>query len=89
MPEIDAWLGLSFHMYFFDNQRHKLPHIHIRYGEYELTIAIETGEFLEGYLPKKQRRRAQRYIESRSDVLMAMWNLAVKGVHPRKVGDLC
>ena len=44
MPEIDALLGLSFCLYFFDNKQHKLPHIHVKYGSYELIIAIETGE---------------------------------------------
>lgn len=40
MPEIDALLGLSFCLYFFDNQQHKLPHLHVKYGDYELIIAI-------------------------------------------------
>lgn len=44
MPEIDALLGLSFSLYFFDNKQHKTPHIHIKYGRYELIVAIETGE---------------------------------------------
>ncbi|GGB63393.1 type II toxin-antitoxin system toxin DhiT [Shewanella inventionis] len=85
MPEIDALLGLSFCLYFFDNKQHKSPHIHVKYGRYELIIAIETGECLEGYLPNKQRKRAEAHIESNQVKLMAMWKDAVAGINPGKL----
>lgn len=85
MPEIDALLGLSFCLYFFDNKQHKLPHIHVKYGGYELIIAIETGECLEGYLPNNQRKRAEAHIESNRVKLMTMWKQAVAGINPGKL----
>ncbi|PTB33382.1 hypothetical protein DAT36_06830 [Photobacterium phosphoreum] len=85
MPEIDALLGLSFCLYFFDNRQHKLPHIHVKYGSHELIIAIETGECLEGYLPNKQRKRAEAHIENNRVKLMAMWKQAVAGINPGKL----
>jgi len=88
MPEIDALLGLSFCLYFFDNQQHKLPHLHVKYGSYELIIAIETSECIEGYLPNKQRKRAEAHISYREQ-LMQMWNKAVTGQNPGKLEDLC
>ncbi len=84
MPEIDAFLGLSFCLYFYDNKQHKLPHIHVKYGCYELIIAIETGECLEGYLPNKQRKRAETHIESNRMKFMSMWEKAVRGINPIK-----
>lgn len=33
MPVISMFYGVKVLMYFFDNLRHKLPHIHIAYGE--------------------------------------------------------
>lgn len=72
MPEIDAFLGLSFCLYFFDNKQHKLPHLHVKYDSDELIIAIETGESLEGYLPNKQRKRAEHQIAQHKQQLMLM-----------------
>lgn len=89
MPEVDAWLGISFCLYFFDNQQHKLPHVHVKYGNYELIIAIETGECLEGYLPPKQRKRAERHVVSYRNELMMLWEKAVRGEHPGKLEDVC
>ena len=89
MPEIDTWMGLSFHLYFFDNRQHKLPHVHVKYGGFELIISIVTAECLEGYLPNKQRKRAEHYIASHRKQLMKMWNLAVIGINPGKIGDVC
>ncbi len=80
MPEIDSLLGLSFCLYFFDNKQHKLPHVHIRYGEFELVIAIGTGECLEGYLPRKQRKRAEQHISRHRGQIIAMWHKAVEGL---------
>ena len=87
MPEIDTWLGLSFCLYFFDNQQHKLPHLHVKYGSYELIIAIESGECLEGYLPNKQRKRAEKHIALHRETLMRMWHQAVNGINPGKLCD--
>ena len=88
MPEIDAFLGLSFCLYFFDNKQHKLPHLHVKYGSYELIIAIETGESLEGYLPNKQRKRAESHIAQNKQQLMLMWQKAVTGENPGKLDDM-
>jgi hypothetical protein len=88
MPEIDAFLGLSFCLYFFDNKQHKLPHLHVKYGSYELIIAIETGESLEGYLPNKQRKRAESHIAQHQQQLMLMWQKAVTGENPGKLDDM-
>lgn len=92
MPEIDAFLGLSFCLYFFDNKQHKLPHLHMKYGSYELSIATETGESLEGYLPNKQRKRAEQHIAQHKQQLMLMWQKAVQDQNPSKLddmGDVC
>jgi hypothetical protein len=88
MPEIDAFLGLSFCLYFFDNKQHKLPHLHVKYGSYELIIAIETGESLEGYLPNKQRKRAEHHIAQHKQQLILMWQKAVTGENPGKLDDM-
>lgn len=87
MPEIDALLGLSFKMYFYDTQRHSKPHIHIQYGSFELVMAIKDGECLEGYLPNKQRKRAEQHTALHRVELLMMWEMAVMGVNPGKLRE--
>ncbi|MBN1576482.1 MAG: DUF4160 domain-containing protein [Chitinispirillaceae bacterium] len=33
MPTISMFYGIIIFLYFFDNQKHHLPHIHAEYGE--------------------------------------------------------
>jgi hypothetical protein len=75
-------------LYFFDNKQHKLPHLHVKYGSDELIIAIETGESLEGYLLNKQRKRAEYHIAEHRQQLMLMWQKAVAGENPGRLGDM-
>ncbi|WP_292916908.1 DUF4160 domain-containing protein [Nitrosomonas sp.] len=30
-------------MYFYDNKKQNIPHVHAEYGDYQATIAIEDG----------------------------------------------
>lgn len=89
MPEIDSYLGLSFYIYYFDNKKHQLPHIHVRYAKYELVIALETSELLEGFLPRKQRKLAEQRVKKYRSQLMLMWKKAIKGQYIGKLEDIC
>ncbi|MBQ3346761.1 MAG: DUF4160 domain-containing protein [Synergistaceae bacterium] len=40
-------------MYWRDNDKHKMPHMHAFYGEYEAVFTLD-GEILSGDFPKKQ-----------------------------------
>ena len=42
-------------------------------------FAIESGELLDGALPRRQGRLVQAWVEIHRDELMADWSLAVKG----------
>lgn len=33
-------------MYFYDNKKHSIPHIHAEYAEHAASISIEDGEVL-------------------------------------------
>jgi hypothetical protein len=54
MPTISMFYGILVLMYFRDNQRHNLPHIHVRYQGQEAVIAIDSGTLLEGEIPARQ-----------------------------------
>jgi len=42
-------------MFFFDDKKHHLPHIHANFGEHDAVLAIEDGEILKGSLPNTQK----------------------------------
>ena len=43
-------------MYYLDTKQHKLPHIHVRYGELEAVYKIPDGELLEGQLTANKEK---------------------------------
>jgi len=48
MPEISRFLGVIVRMYYRD---HAPPHFHASYGDYEITVEINTG-IVEGRFPR-------------------------------------
>ena len=75
-------------MFNLDNQKHKLPHIHVEYQDSECVFDIETGEMLGGTFPIKQTRLTQAWIEIHKEELMADWKLAVSGQRVFKIKPL-
>ena len=71
MPVISMFYGIIVQLYFFDTDRHNLPHIHIRYSEFTASIAIETGELLAGDFPARQLKLVKAWIEIHQDELQA------------------
>ena len=59
MPVISMFYGIIVQLFFFDNDKHNLPHIHVRYAEFSASVNIETGEILAGNFPKKQLKLVQ------------------------------
>jgi predicted HTH transcriptional regulator len=88
MPTISMFYGILVLMFFKDNRRHHLPHIHIRYQENNASISIEDGNILEGTLPNKQLRLVQAWIEIHREELMVDWELAVNGEEPFRIAPL-
>lgn len=79
MPVISMFYGVIVMMYYFDTDRHHLPHIHVKYGEFTGVINILDSELLEGELPKNKLRLVLAWIELHRDELMANWELAKNG----------
>lgn len=71
--------GIIIYLYFFDDQKHHLPHIHAEYGETEGIFLIGDAEMIEGNLPSKQQKLVIAWMEIHKDELMADWKLAVSG----------
>ena len=88
MPVISMFYGVIVLMYYFDNQKHQQPHIHIRYQGDEAVIAIPTGDLLAGNLKSAKLKLVQAWIEIHQDELMANWELAVAGQQIFKIDPL-
>ena len=88
MPTISMFYGILVAMLFTDNERHHLPHIHVRYAGSKAAIAIEDGRVLAGDFPAKQLKMVQAWIEIHKDELFADWELAVAGEHPYPIAPL-
>lgn len=88
MPIISMFYGVIVYMYFYDNKKHKLPHIHASYGEFDAILSIDDGEVLEGSLPKNKLKLVHAWIEIHREDLMADWRLAVSGQNPLAIKPL-
>ncbi len=88
MAIIAMFYGIIVSMYYFDNRRHHLPHIHVKYQEQEAVIAIPGGEVLEGELKSSKMKLAQAWIEIHQDELLADWELASQGENVFKIDPL-
>ncbi len=79
MPVISMFYGVIVLMYYFDNKKHHLPHIHVQYSEEEAVISIPDGNVVEGSLRTSKLKLVQAWIEIHQEELLADWQLAVNG----------
>jgi desulfoferrodoxin (superoxide reductase-like protein) len=88
MPTISMFYGIVVLMFFRDNRRHHVPHIHVRYQGDEASIAIDDGRILDGAVPQKQLKLVQAWILIHQEELMVDWELAVNGEEPFRIAPL-
>ncbi len=72
MPEISRFLGIIIAMFYRD---HSPPHFHAIYGEYDITVEIESG-IINGRFPKRALRLVFEWLELHKDELLENWRLA-------------
>jgi len=77
MPSISMFYGIMVSMQFSDNNKRHIPHIHVKYAEYEASFCIRTREILAGHFPPKQTSMVQAWIAIHNDELVANWHYAV------------
>jgi hypothetical protein len=88
MPTISMFYGILILMYFRDNRRHHLPHIHVRYQGKNAAVSIDDGSVLDGSLPTRQLKMVQAWIEIHKEELLVDWELAIKGEEPFRIAPL-
>ncbi len=72
MPVICRFLGVVIVMYFND---HEPPHFHAKYGEFEITVEVETG-VINGNFPRRALRHVLDWYDIHIDELRLNWDLA-------------
>ena len=79
MPTISMFYGIIIYLYFYDDERHKLPHIHAKYQGQDASYSILDGALLAGEIPSTKARLVQAWIEIHRESLLADWTLAISG----------
>jgi hypothetical protein len=72
MPEISRFLGIVIAMFYRD---HTPSHFHAKYGEYEITVEIETG-IVSGKFPPRALHHVLEWHRLHKDNLLEDWELA-------------
>lgn len=84
MPEISRFLGIVIRMYI---REHYPAHFHAEYGEYEITIDIETG-VITGKFPRRALNIVLEWYLLHQDELMANWKAAKNRMPLSKIKPL-
>lgn len=88
MPAISMFYGIIITLYFYDDERHHLPHIHAKYQGQDASFSILDGAVLSGEIPLSKTRLVQAWIEIHRESLQADWELAVNGQQPFAIEPL-
>ena len=88
MAVISMFYGLVIYLYFKDNKRHHIPHIHVKYQDENAVFTIPDGQLLEGSLQPNKLKLIQAWIVIHAEELMADWDLAVNGQSIFKIDPL-
>lgn len=87
MPIISNFYGIIIRMYFKDNEKHKLPHLHANYNEYTAIFDLN-GNIIDGKIPNSQKKIVQAWIEIHNSELNNLWDLLVEGKKGFKITPL-
>ena len=84
MPEISRFLGIAVAIYPRD---HLQPHFHAVYGEYQVTVDIESGA-VHGDFPKRALRMLLEWLDLHKDERLEDWDLVRAGRPAKKIPPL-
>lgn len=84
MPEISRFLGIIIYMIYND---HVPPHFHAKYGEYKITVEIETG-IVEGKFPRRALNAVLEWYQIYKEMLSENWNLSLQHIELKKIPPL-
>lgn len=74
MPEISRFLGIVIKLYYIE---HGVPHFHAAYGEYEISVEVQSG-LVRGTFPPRAMRHVLEWAALHKAELLTNWELARK-----------
>jgi hypothetical protein len=72
MPEISRFLGIIIALFY---RNHTPPHYHAKYGDFEITVSIESG-IVNGEFPKRALAHVLEWQDLHKNELLENWKLA-------------
>ena len=84
MPEISRFLGIIIRMYYRD---HAPAHFHAEYGEYEITVDIETG-VVNGRFPRRALAAVTEWYTLHEEELTENWARAQSRIPLERIAPL-
>ena len=87
MPTISMFYGIVVRMLKENTERHKLPHIHAKYNDYEISLTLN-GKRLKGKMPVKQLNLLKAWIAIHEEELKANWELIKNGEQTFRIDPL-
>ena len=85
MPTIAWFYGIAIRMYFRD---HPPPHFEAIYAEHQANVSIETGDVIEGHLPRQAARLVKEWTLAKQCELMANWGRARANLPLERIAGL-
>jgi hypothetical protein len=84
MPEISRFLGIVIGIFYSE---HGVPHFHAAYGEYEISVEVESGE-VHGKFPPRALRLVLEWANLHREELIENWQMARQGQPLRPIAPL-
>jgi Domain of unknown function (DUF4160) len=85
MPTISSFYGILIRMFYND---HSPPHFHARYGEFEVTIEIESLAVMEGHFPGRAMHLVREWAAVHKSELHENWQRCRANAAPAKIQPL-
>jgi hypothetical protein len=84
MPEISRFLGIVIGIFYSE---HGVAHFHAVYGEYEISVEVESGK-IHGQFPARALRLVLEWASLHREELIENWQLARQGQPLRRIAPL-
>ena len=84
MPEISRFLGIVIGIFYSE---HGVAHFHAVYGEYEISVEVESGK-IHGQFPARALRLVLEWANLHREELIENWELARQGQPLRRIAPL-
>ena len=84
MPEISRFLGIAIGIFYSE---HGVAHFHAVYGEYEISVEVESGK-IHGQFPARALRLVLEWASLHREELIENWQLARQGQPLRRIAPL-